>query len=60
MLTRENRSTRRKTCSSAFLSTKNPTRNGLGLNPGLRCERPGTNYVSLEFITGLQVAIKKS
>ena len=39
----ENRSTRRKICPSATLSTTNPTWTGLGVNPGLRGERPTTN-----------------
>jgi hypothetical protein len=42
VLTRENRSTWRKTCLSATLSTTNRTWTGLGLNPGLRSERPAT------------------
>jgi hypothetical protein len=39
----ENRSTRRKTCPSATLSTTNPTWTGPGSNPGLRGERTATN-----------------
>jgi hypothetical protein len=41
-LTAENRSTRRKTCPSATLSTTNPTMT----DPGLRGERPATNRLS--------------
>jgi hypothetical protein len=44
-LTGENRSTRGQTCSSATLSTTNPTWTNPGLNPGLRGERPETNRV---------------
>jgi hypothetical protein len=40
MLTAENRSTQRKTCLSAPLYITNPTQIGLGLNPGLRRDRP--------------------
>jgi hypothetical protein len=43
-LTGENRSTGRKTCPSATLSTTNPTWTDLGLNPGLRGERPATSF----------------
>jgi hypothetical protein len=46
ILTGENRSTRRKTCPSATLSTTNPTRIDPGANPGLRGERPATNDLS--------------
>jgi hypothetical protein len=45
-LTRENRSTRGKTCPSATLSTTNPTWTDPGSNPGLRGERPATNRLS--------------
>ena len=45
-LTVENRSTRRKTCSIATLSTTNPTWTGLRSNPGLRGERSATNRLS--------------
>jgi hypothetical protein len=45
-LTGENRSTRRKTCPSATLSTTNPTWTDRGSNPGLRCGRPATNRLS--------------
>jgi hypothetical protein len=45
-LTREHRSTRGKTCSSATLPTTNPTWTELGSNPGLRGERPATNRLS--------------
>jgi hypothetical protein len=41
-LTGENRSTWRKTCPSATLSTTNPT----WTDPGLRGERPATNRLS--------------
>jgi hypothetical protein len=42
-LTGENRSTRRKPCPSATLSTTNPTRTDPGSNPGLRRDRPATS-----------------
>jgi hypothetical protein len=45
-LTRENRSTRRKTYPSDTLSTTNPTWTNPGSNPGLRGERPATNRLS--------------
>jgi hypothetical protein len=45
-LTGENRSTRGKTCPSATLSTTNPIRTELGLNPGLRGGRPAANRLS--------------
>jgi hypothetical protein len=41
ILTGENRSTRRKPCSSAT----NPTWTGLGFNPGLRDDRPASNHL---------------
>jgi hypothetical protein len=45
-LTGENRSTRRKTCPNATLSTTNPTWIDPGSNPDLRGERPATNRLS--------------
>jgi hypothetical protein len=45
-LTEENRSTRRKTCPSATLSTTNPTWTDPGSNPDLRSDRPATNRLS--------------
>jgi hypothetical protein len=45
ILTGENRRTRRKTCPSASLSTTNPTWIDSCANPGLRGERPSTNYL---------------
>ena len=42
-LTGVKRSTRKETCPSAALSTTYPTWTGLGLNQGLRGERPTTN-----------------
>jgi hypothetical protein len=45
-LTRENRSTRGKTCPSATSTITNPTRTDPGSNPGLRGERPATNRLS--------------
>ena len=45
-LTGENRSTWRKTCPSATLSTTNPTWIDPELKPGLRGERPTTNHMS--------------
>jgi hypothetical protein len=38
ILTGNHRRTRRKTCSSAILSTTNHTRTDAGANPGLRFE----------------------
>jgi hypothetical protein len=43
---RENLRTRRKTCSSATLSTTNPTWIDPDANPGLRSETPATNDLS--------------
>jgi hypothetical protein len=40
IVTGENRTTRRKTCRSATLSTTNPTYTELGSKPGHRAERP--------------------
>jgi hypothetical protein len=59
-LTGENRSTRRKTCPSATLSTTNPTWIDPGSNPGLSGERPATNRLShgtvkLFLYSGVQV-----
>jgi hypothetical protein len=45
-LTRKNRSTRRKTCPSATLSTTNPAYTDPGWNPGLRGERLATKRLS--------------
>jgi hypothetical protein len=45
-LTGKNRSTRRKTCPSATLSTTNPIWTDPGSNPGLRGKRPATNRLS--------------
>ena len=45
-LTEENRSTRRKICPSATLTTTNLTWTDPGLNPGLRGERLATNRLS--------------
>jgi hypothetical protein len=42
----ENRSTRRKTCPGATLSTTNPTRTEPGSNTGLRGGRPAANRLS--------------
>jgi len=46
LLTGENRSTRRKVCSSAALSSTKFTRTDLELNPGHRSYRPATNSLS--------------
>jgi hypothetical protein len=46
ILTGENRRTQRKTCSSATLSTTNPTWIEPGANPGLSGERLATNDLS--------------
>jgi hypothetical protein len=43
---RENRRTRKKTCTSDTLPTINPTLIEPGANPGLRGERPATNHLS--------------
>ena len=45
-LTGENRSTRGKTCTSATMSTTNPTWTDPGSKPGVRGERPATNRLS--------------
>jgi hypothetical protein len=45
-LTGENRSIRGKACTTATLSTTNPTWTEPGSNPGLRGERPATNRLS--------------
>jgi hypothetical protein len=45
ILTGETEELKRKSCSIATLSTTNPTWI-LGANPGLRGERPVTNYLS--------------
>ena len=42
----ENRSTGTKTCPNTTLSTTNLTWTDVGLNPGLRGERPGTDRLS--------------
>jgi len=39
MVTEENRSTQRKNCPSATLSTTHPTQSALGLNSGLCGEK---------------------
>jgi hypothetical protein len=46
ILTGENRRTRRRTCSSAILSTTSPTWIDPDANPGLCGERPATNDLS--------------
>jgi hypothetical protein len=46
ILTGENRSTGRKTCAIATLSTTNPTWTDMGSNPGLRGERLPTDRLS--------------
>jgi hypothetical protein len=46
-LTGENRSTRGKTCSSATLSSTNPTWTGPASKPGLRGGRPATKLKTL-------------
>ena len=48
-LTGENRSTRRKTCPVASLSTINPTGTRLGSNPGLRHERSESLHRKLRY-----------
>jgi hypothetical protein len=45
-LTGENRSTRRKICPSATLSTTNPAWTDRGSNPGFRGGRPAANRLS--------------
>jgi hypothetical protein len=46
ILTWKNRSTGRKTCSVATLSTTNLTWTGRGTNPSLRCEKLATNSLN--------------
>jgi hypothetical protein len=46
ILTEQNRRTRRKTCPSATLSTKNSTRTDRGSNPDLRGDRSATNCLN--------------
>jgi len=41
-LTGENKHTQRKTCSSATLPTKNPTRTGKGWNQGHQSHSPNS------------------
>jgi hypothetical protein len=53
ILTGENRTTRRKTCPSATLSTTNPTWTDLGAKPGIRGERPAANDLSQIILSGL-------
>jgi hypothetical protein len=52
ILTRENRRTRRKTCSSATLSITNPIWTSLGANPGLRGGQPTTNRLCYSTVFG--------
>jgi hypothetical protein len=54
-LTWENRSTLRKTCPSATLSTTNPTWTDRGSNTGLRGERPATDRLSHGNATSITV-----
>lgn len=51
--TKEKWNTRRKNCPSATISTTNPTRTGLGSNPGLCSDRTATNR--LNHSTALQI-----
>jgi hypothetical protein len=37
---------RRKTCTSATVSTTNPTWTDPGMNVGLHCDKPVTNHLS--------------
>jgi hypothetical protein len=46
ILTGKNRRTRRKICTSAILSTKNPTWTEPGAKPGLQVKRLATNRLS--------------
>jgi hypothetical protein len=46
ILTKENISTRRKTCPSATFSSINPTWTDPSAHPGLRGEKPATNRLS--------------
>ena len=55
ILTGENRSTRRKTCFVATLSTINPTRTGLKSNTGLSVEKPATNRLSGRTVDSFQI-----
>jgi hypothetical protein len=45
ILTREYRSTQRKTCPLATLYTTNPKQTGLAHNPGLRAVMTATNHL---------------
>jgi hypothetical protein len=48
ILTGQNLRTLRNTCTSAALSTTNPTWADLGANPALRGEKPVTNRLSYD------------
>jgi hypothetical protein len=50
ILTGENQRTLRRTCSSATLSTTNPTWTDLGINLGLHGEWLATNYLSHDMV----------
>jgi hypothetical protein len=52
-VTGEKHRTWRKTCPSATLSTKNPTWTALGMNPGLRSEKPTINHLSYGTVKAL-------
>jgi hypothetical protein len=45
-MTGENRSTRRKACSTATLSTINSTWTGLALSPGFEAKRQATDCLN--------------
>jgi len=51
IVTRETRSTRRKPCPSATLSTTNNKGADLASNLGLRCERPATHHLSHRMVS---------
>jgi hypothetical protein len=59
-LTGGNRSTRGKTCPCATLSTTKPTWTDPGSNPGLRCERSGTNRLSHGTVSVYKLVIPDS
>jgi hypothetical protein len=45
---KEARSAWKKTCSTGIFSTKNVTRNSLGVNSDLRDEKPHTNRLAVD------------
>ena len=64
VLRMDNRSTwSKETCPTGNLSTKNPTRSGLGLSPDLRDEKPETNRLghctNLALVSGVRDFFKQ-